>query len=210
MLKPHRFSALEQLCRQKGYQLIAGLDEAGRGPWAGPLVCAAVILKPRVHLPKLNDSKLLTPLTREFLAKKIKAECHYGIGVVSPQAIDRLGLIRACEKAFILAVRKLTVIPDYLLVDGNDYFKFPYPFQSIIRGDRRVRSIAAASIIAKVHRDALMKKLAIKFSKYAFEKHKGYGTRLHRKLLEEFGPCKIHRLSYKPLNVSGKVDKVVW
>lgn len=197
--KKPRFLPLERMWKKRGYRVIAGLDEAGRGPWAGPLVCAAVILKPRTRLPGLNDAKLIKPQLREALALKIKAECDYGVGVVSSRVIDRFGLIKACEKAFFKAVLRLSKRVDLLLIDGNDHFQFPYAFQSIIRGDRKVRSIAAASILAKVHRDKLMVKASKEFPNFSFHIHKGYGTKLHQKLLKTFGPSKIHRLSFRPV-----------
>lgn len=199
---PYRFLPLERECRKRGYRLIAGLDEAGRGPWAGPLVCAAVILRTRVHLKGLTDSKLLRPAMRQSFAKKIRSTCDYGIGVVSSKMIDRHGLIKACEKAFLKAIEKLSKKPNFLLVDGNDHFQFPIPFQSIIRGDRRIRSIAAASVLAKVYRDRLMEKLSKKYPQFQFHRHKGYGTRLHAKLLRKFGPTKIHRFSFQPVALS--------
>lgn len=196
--KRHRFLPLEGLLRRRGYR-VAGLDEAGRGPWAGPLVCAAAVLKPRIKLPGLTDAKLLTPRKREELFEKILKKCDTGIGIVQAEEIDTLGLIKACEKAFLRATRRLKRKPNFLIVDGNDHFVFPIPFQSIIRGDRRIRSVAAASVLAKVIRDKLMMRLASRYPHYAFERHKGYGTRLHRRLLLRFGPCKIHRRSFRPV-----------
>lgn len=194
-----RFLPLERDFGRKGFRVVAGLDEAGRGPWAGPLVCAAVTLKPRIRLPGLTDAKLLTPSTRAFLAKKIQASCDFGIGVVGPEVIDTRGLIKACELGFKRAIANLRKNPDFLLIDGNDHFLFDQAFCSIIRGDRRIRSIAAASVIAKVTRDKLILRLAKRYPNYAFEKHKGYGTRLHRELLGQYGPCEIHRKTYKPI-----------
>ncbi len=197
-----RFDPFEKKAKERGYRVIAGLDEAGRGPWAGPLVCAAVILRPGLKLPGLTDSKLLTRSSREFLFKLIIEKCEYGIGIVSSKIIDCNGLIKACETAFKKAVQNLPRLPDFLLVDGNDHFKFDYPFKSIIRGDRRSRSIAAASVIAKVHRDRLMRSLARKYPHFHFDKHKGYGTRLHARLLRLHGPTKIHRFSFRPMRAT--------
>ena len=179
--------------------IIAGLDEAGRGPWAGPVVAAAVILPPRIHLPNLGDSKKLSSTQREQLYEKIIQKAHFGIGKVSNKEVDRLGLIKATNKAFARAVKALPVKPEHLLIDGRDRFTFSIPFTSIIRGDQKIRAIMAASIIAKVTRDRIMIKYAQQYPKYQFQRHKGYGTKHHQKALKKNGITPLHRKSYLPV-----------
>jgi len=179
---------------------VAGVDEAGRGPWAGPLFAAAVILKPRQKLPGLNDSKKLSPKQREILHTKIIKNCiSYGVGEVSNEFIDRYGLTKAVQEANLKAIKKLNPQPNVVLFDGRDKQTTNIPHKTIIRGDSLIREIMAASVIAKVERDRKMLKLSIKYPNYGFEKHFGYGTRLHRDLLERFKPCAIHRKSYTPV-----------
>ena len=180
-------------------EIIAGLDEAGRGSWAGPVVAAAVILPKGTRLPGLTDSKLLTQEKRESLFKKIIKSCDYGIGVALHEEVDQFGLIHATFRAFQRALEKLKTQPDHLLVDGRDRLKFEIPHTSIIRGDLTERVISAASVLAKVERDRLMLEFHRKYPQYEFAQHKGYGTERHQQLLREHGPSPIHRLSYAPL-----------
>lgn len=175
------------------------MDESGRGSWAGPVVAAAVILPKRLHLPGLNDSKLVAPERRKILYKKITRCCPYGIGIASHHEVDEEGLLRATFLAFQRALNNLTLKPHHLLIDGRDKFFFKIPHTSIIRGDRKVRCISAASIIAKVVRDALMLAYSKQYPFYGFNRHKGYGTVLHWRTLSVFGPSQLHRKSYKPL-----------
>ena len=197
-------------------QIIAGIDEAGRGPLAGPVVAAACILRCEVfrrrksfkawspfrRIPKndciLADSKALEEEQRENSYKWIVANCAYGIGMASAKDIDTMGILRATEQAMREAVTMLerTMTPDLLLVDGKDAFSFPHPHRSIIRGDGKEPCIAAASIIAKVTRDRLMKAEAAKFPHFGFDQHKGYGTPQHQKALREHGMCELHRRSF--------------
>lgn len=179
--------------------LIAGCDEAGRGPWAGPVVAAAVILPPRIKLPNLNDSKKIPEPTRDKLFSLITAKCEYGIGIVSHTQIDQLGLTRATELAHQTAVANLPTNPDYILIDGRDKFTFPHPHTSIVKGDSKLRCIAAASILAKVTRDRIMTEYDKQFPQFQFASHKGYGTRAHQTVLNEHGPCEIHRKSFSPI-----------
>lgn len=179
--------------------VIAGMDEAGRGSWAGPVVAAAVILPEKIKLPGLNDSKLLTAARREQLFKKITATCDYGVGSASHEEVDQFGLLHATFLAFKRALEALPAKPEHLWVDGRDHFQFEVPHTSVIRGDSIYRCIAAASIIAKVTRDQLMVEWAGLHPHYGFEEHKGYGTRRHQKALLERGPCPIHRKTYAPL-----------
>lgn len=196
----------EEHLREKGFKVICGLDEVGRGAWAGPLVAAAVILNKRYY--KLRDSKLLKSKDREKLSKKIKRSCVWGIGEVTVKEIDKLKLTKATQLAFKRAVKSLRIKPDFILSDG---FKFlsPIPCRSIIKGDMTCLSISAASIIAKVHRDKLMRALDKKIKGYYFSKHKGYGTKLHQRRLKKLGPSTHHRKSYRPINrLTNKKNKI--
>jgi ribonuclease HII len=183
--------------RQCGYQMIAGIDEAGRGPLAGPVVAAAVILPPDYRHPEINDSKQLTPGKRERLHEVIKADAlAVGLGVVEASVIDRMNILQATLMAMRDAVLDLSLFPDYLLIDGKNRIDIPTPQETIIRGDARSISIAAASIIAKVSRDRIMEIYHRQFPQYNFLKNKGYGTGEHREAIRRCGPCKIHRLSF--------------
>lgn len=182
--------------RRKRHKIVAGLDEAGRGPFAGPVVCSAVVFRKRIKLPGLTDSKLLSVKKREEFFKKIIENAYVGIGKASNLEIDRYGLIKACEIGFKRALKKLGIKPHFLLIDGNDKFNFKIPFKTIIRGDRKVRAISAASVIAKVYRDGLMRRFALRYPQYKFDIHKGYGTRMHGSLIRKHGLCRIHRKSF--------------
>ncbi len=191
-----------------GEKNIIGIDEAGRGPLAGPVVAAAVLLSLDRKLPrncfKFNDSKKLTAAEREELYEVVKENAlATGIGIVSAQEIDEINILRATMKAMTLAVRKLEesfegLKPEILLIDGN-YFKttLSYPFRTIIDGDALSPSIAAASIIAKVTRDRIMREMHEEYPQYNFKQNKGYGTREHRKAIKEHGQCLEHRKSFK-------------
>lgn len=179
--------------------IVAGMDEAGRGSWAGPVVAAAVILPQGIRLGGLNDSKLLSPQKREELFEKITAVCPYGIGHASQEEVDEWGLLKATYYAFKRALESLPVTPDHIVIDGKDSFSFPIPHESIIRGDQKIRCIAAASIVAKVTRDHLMEGYGKQFPGYGFEIHKGYGTQGHQEALNKLGVSSIHRQSYQPI-----------
>lgn len=169
--------------------LIAVIDEVGRGPLAGPLVSAGVILKPKQKLPGLNDSKKLTPLARERLYEKIIKNCiSFGIAEISPRFIDQFGLTKAVQKVNCLVVENMKIKPDFILIDGRDKQTIKIPHQTIIKGDTFIREIMAASIIAKVYRDRIMVNLAKKYPNYRFDLHKGYGTRLHQQLIKKHKP----------------------
>ena len=180
-------------------KIIAGMDEAGRGPWAGPVIAAAVILPHRIKLPGLTDSKKLTKAQRETLFNLIRSKAWYGVGMASNQEIDKNGLIPATNLAFLRALNALTIKPDHLLIDGRDKWKLPIPYETIIKGDTKIRAISAASIIAKVTRDGLMERFALEYPQYKFERHKGYGTRLHAEALSKHGVSLLHRKSYQPV-----------
>ncbi|MBU2523944.1 ribonuclease HII [Patescibacteria group bacterium] len=174
--------------------LIAGLDEVGRGCLAGPLVTAAVILPRGVRLKGLNDSKQISAGRREELSELITKKCDFGIGLVSPKLIDDIGIIRANNLAFLIAINNLKQTPQKLLVDGNDRLILPYPHETIIKGDSKIRCIMAASIVAKVARDRMMAgKYEGMLPEYGFRRHKGYGTLEHRNNIEKHGMSAIHR-----------------
>ncbi len=181
------------------YPIIAGLDEAGRGPLAGPVVAAAVIL-PNIDLSYLgiNDSKKLSEAKRENVFDKIiNIAIDYGIGVVGVEDIDRINILQATQKAFKLAIENMKTKPDFLLIDGNYYRNEGYEFKCIVKGDTKSLSIAAASIIAKVTRDRWMKEIADKmYPEYEFFSHKGYATKKHFELIKKNGISDIHRKSF--------------
>lgn len=188
----------------QGYRRVAGLDEAGRGAWAGPVVAAAVMLPadPGVaeRLAGVTDSKLLTPRQREAFWLLVRAQAtSIGIGVVPAARIDAIGILPATKQAMMEAVAALEPGPDYLLIDHLRLSRLPTPQRSLTRGDSRVLSIAAASIIAKVTRDRRMMELATIYPQYGFDRHKGYGTDAHRLALHHHGPCPEHRSSFRPV-----------
>jgi len=188
----------EEETRARGFQIIAGVDEAGRGPLAGPVVAAAVIL-PRIQkLEGVTDSKLLTPTQREAAYGLIREKAvAVGVGIVEAEEIDRLNILQASRKAMQLAVCHLFLFPDFLLVDGIHAINLSLPQQAIPQGDRRCLSVAAASIIAKVCRDRLMLIYHEEFPEYNFAQHKGYATPEHLQALRQYGYCPIHRRSFK-------------
>jgi len=178
---------------------ICGIDEAGRGPLAGPVVAAAVIL-PKKGRPKgLDDSKQLTAEAREDLAEKIRACAIVGVGVASVEEIDQFNILRASHIAMRRAFDALSTVPVAALVDGNMAPDLPCPVEWVIDGDVIVPLVSAASIIAKVERDRMMNALCHEYPGYAFSKHKGYATPEHQRALAELGPCAIHRKSFKPV-----------
>lgn len=175
------------------------MDEAGRGPLAGPVVAAACILPARTKLPQfIQDSKILSPETREEAFAWVQEHCHVGMGFSSAAFIDAKGILPATERAMQQAVNMLahSVKPTYLLVDGRDTFWFDYPHTSIIDGDALERCISAASIVAKVSRDHMMRQMDLMYPGYGFAQHKGYGTEMHYAMLQKSGPCAIHRRSF--------------
>ncbi len=180
----------------KGYTCVCGVDEAGRGPLAGP-VCAAAVVLPKGHIISgVNDSKKLTEKKREALFDVIKEEAvAYSIATASEKEIDELNILQATYLAMKRAVEGLG-IANYAMIDGNRIPPLDIPAECIIKGDGKSMSIAAASILAKVTRDRYMLEMAEKYPQYQFEKHKGYGTKLHYQMLDEFGPCELHRQSF--------------
>jgi ribonuclease HII len=189
----------KELCKN-GYQGIAGLDEAGRGAWAGPVVAAAVILPAKFKIKGLNDSKLLSPQKREELFVVInRSALAVGVGIISEKIIDNEGIIGATRRAFLEAIEKIKDTADYLLVDGIKIFEHIIPNSFHIKGDRKIASVAAASIVAKVTRDHIMRDYHQKYPLYGFDQHKGYGTASHTRSLDEHGWCDIHRKSFRPI-----------
>lgn len=181
-------------------QWVAGLDEAGRGAWAGPVVAAAVIFKPHTFLPDIDDSKKINPEKREFLFDLICREATaYGIGCVPSSVIDEENILQATVLAMKEAVFSLKTKPNFLLVDGNRGLGLNIPQKTIVRGDSLSLSIGAASILAKVTRDRLMRKLGEEHDQFKFSVHKGYGTRTHREELGKYGLLPCHRLSFEPM-----------
>lgn len=182
----------------QGATLIAGVDEAGRGPLAGPVVAGAVVLRTPDCIPELNDSKLLDHSTRDGLCEQIHAHAlAMGIGVVSSADIDRINIYQATRLAMKMAIMEMSLVPDYLLIDGNMRLDVTIPQKAIVKGDRLSFSIAAASILAKVFRDRLMMELHEQYPQYGFDKHKGYATKAHRDALRRYGPCPIHRTGFR-------------
>lgn len=191
----------EKALLEKGYQYIVGIDEAGRGALAGPVVAAAVVMPiSHIHPRGVKDSKLLTPKRRGELYEEIMKNCHgYSVGVVGPHTIDQINIYQAAKLAMKKAVESIEDIdPDYLLIDAMKV-ETNIPQKAIVRGDATCYSISCASIIAKVTRDRIMKELHEKFPYYSFDQHKGYGTALHLERLKKHGPCRLHRYTYKPV-----------
>lgn len=183
----------------QGYKYVVGIDEAGRGAWAGPVVAAAAILTGREKISGLKDSKLLSPLKRQRLFLELKAQVIWGVGIIAPAQIDKYNILIATRMAMKQAVASLSCQPDFALIDAVSIGDLGCRQRAVIKGDRKIMSIAAASIIAKVTRDDLLVKLHCSYPQYGFDVHKGYGTKLHREKLKLFGPCAIHRLSFRPL-----------
>lgn len=193
---------------KRRHAVLAGVDEAGRGPLAGPVVASAVILPEAYNLPGLNDSKKLTPQKRDKLYELISAVAIIGIGVVGEKEIDTLNIYQATRRAMTEAVKALSKAPVFLLIDGNMTLDLPIEQKAVVRGDQKSASVAAASIMAKVYRDRWMKTLDEKHPGYFFEKHKGYGTRLHLERLRELGPSPVHRRSFAPVALYSSGDRV--
>lgn len=180
--------------------LLAGVDEAGRGPLAGPVCAAAVILDPKRPIEGLADSKKLSAKKREALAPLIRERAlAWAVAWAEPEEIDRVNILRATMNAMRRAVEGLQVAPDCVWVDGNRLPDLPYPAEAIVKGDAKVPAISAASILAKTARDAKMREYAEEYPEYGFERHAGYGTKEHVAALEQFGPTPIHRKTFEPV-----------
>ncbi len=180
--------------------IVAGVDEVGRGPWAGPVVAAAVVLRPDTPLDGIADSKKLSPVQRRALAARLHETADVSIAAASVEEIDSLNILEATGLAMIRAVTGLSVAPDHVLIDGNRIPKdCRWPATAVIGGDGRSASIAAASICAKVYRDDLMARLDATYPGYGWARNAGYGTREHREALNRLGPCPEHRKSFRPI-----------
>ncbi|MDP3939958.1 MAG: ribonuclease HII [Deltaproteobacteria bacterium] len=186
----------ERYYARRGFSRVAGVDEAGRGPLAGPVVAAAVILDPSRPIEGIDDSKRLPEPVREALFVRITATCAWGVGVVEPADIDRMNILQASLEAMRLAVGELPERPDCLLIDGRDGIGLALFQRPIVGGDGRSISIGAASIVAKVTRDRIMRALHARWPRYNFARHKGYPTPEHRAALRNFGPCPAHRRTF--------------
>ena len=186
----------------RGFSRVAGVDEAGRGPLAGPVAAAAVILPLTFSCPLLDDSKKLTKRRREILYAEItgNSDVVWAVALVGPEEIDQINILRATYKAMALALGSLAETPDIALVDGLPAKDLPVPHEALVKGDGLSLSIAAASVIAKVTRDRFMEKIDFEFPAYGFAKHQGYGTRQHLEALRKHGPCRHHRRSFQPVS----------
>jgi ribonuclease HII len=182
--------------------MIIGVDEVGRGSWAGPVCVAAVAWPDGAIVPGLNDSKQVAAHKREAMSAAIRGiAAGIGIGWVAAQVVDKIGIAKALQTAAQCAVAELGPTDTRIVVDGRDHLLGDWPAEYIIKADCTIPAVMAASIVAKVARDTYMKRLDILFSDYQFGKHVGYGTKLHRELIAQFGPCEHHRLSYAPLRI---------
>lgn len=198
-----QMSQYEQSLRSQGFQFIAGIDEVGRGPLAGPVVAGAVILPEGFYLEGLNDSKQVPESRRESFYHFIMQEAvSTGIGILHSEEIDRWNIYESTKKAMLAAIMNLDVTPDHLLIDAME-LAVPMPQLSIIKGDAKSISISAASIIAKVTRDRMMREYAIKYPQYDFENNMGYGTARHLEALNTYGPTPWHRRSFSPVREAG-------
>lgn len=199
------FSNLEKKAFKDGFKIIAGVDEAGRGCLAGPVSAAIVTAKSCddfSFVEKIRDSKQLSAKRREEIFEEIIKEpgIEWKVSFIEPQVIDKINILEATKLAWKCCLEKLKYQPDLLLIDGNQEIKgLKIKQKAIINGDQEVLLISLASIVAKVSRDRLMKKLSLKYPEYNFEQHKGYGTKLHLEKIKKFGPCEIHRKSFKPI-----------
>ena len=188
---------LEQLCTDRGYKLVCGVDEAGRGPLSGPVFAAAVILPAGLYIERLNDSKKLTPKKRDALFDTICREAvTYGIASASVEEIDEMNILEADLLAMRRAIAMLSPAADFALIDGNCTKEFTLPVASVVKGDAKSCSIAAASILAKVSRDRLCEEHDRLYPEYGFAKHKGYGTAAHMEAIRKYGPCPLHRKTF--------------
>lgn len=193
--------AFESEAWQAGHLLVAGVDEAGRGPLAGPVTTAAVVLPRDFTHPILTDSKKLTPKRREAIYEELmeRSDIEWASDRAEAEEIDRINILKATHTSMARAVAKLAEPPDMVLIDGLSVPDFPFPQKAIVKGDSLSLSIAAASVIAKVQRDRWMIEMAEKYPQYGFERHMGYPTKAHLESLRAHGPCPIHRRSFRPV-----------
>ena len=198
----------ESEAKKQGWRFVVGIDEAGRGPLAGPVVAGAVHLPARFRCPGLNDSKKLSPTQRDHLYEQLTTDRRvmWAVAVVEASEIDELNILVATHTAMRRAVAALAIPPDFALIDGLPVPDFPLPQLALVQGDSISMSIAAASILAKVTRDRLMRAHALTWPGYAFDRHKGYGTAVHLDALHRLGPCPIHRRSFAPVREAGTAE----
>lgn len=197
MKDPEEFFAAETALHGEGYRFVCGVDEAGRGPLAGPVCAAAVILPEHCDLPGLDDSKKLTEKKREALYGLIcERAVSYGIAFASVEEIEEINILSAALLAMNRAIAQLDPAPDLALIDGNTTRDIQVPARAVVGGDGKCACIAAASVLAKVTRDRYMKELAVQYPQYGFDQHKGYGTKAHYEAVEKFGLCPAHRPSF--------------
>lgn len=189
----------ERQAWEAGFARVAGLDEAGRGPLAGPVVAAAVVLPEGFEAAEIGDSKAMSAKARDAMFDYITARAVYGIGIAEPDLIDEINILRATDYAMRAALDAIGAAFDFILVDGRPVPDLPAPSRAIVKGDSLSVSIGAASIIAKVTRDRIMYELDAKYPQYGFAKHKGYGCPMHLRALEQYGPCPCHRKSFRPV-----------
>jgi len=202
-------TTIEEKAHEEGYELIAGVDEAGRGPLAGPVVAAACIIPRGIVIEGVDDSKKLSSEERERLYRLLVShpQIIYSLGILDHHDIDTLNILQATLRAMALAVEGLSIEPDFLLIDGNQKPPTSIPLQTVVQGDSLSQSIAAASILAKRTRDQLMLEYHLQYPEYGFNEHKGYGTKKHLKAIETYGPCPIHRQSFAPIKSCFSFDE---
>lgn len=197
ILRQQKMWEYENKKKENGYKNIAGVDEAGRGPLAGPVFAACVILPEGCVINGINDSKKLSEKKREELFDEItKKAISYSIASVDEKIIDEVNILNATHIAMNKAVETMEILPDFVLIDGNSIKNMTIPHETVVKGDAKSINIAAASILAKVSRDRYICEVAEKYPQYEFEKHKGYGTKVHTDALKKYGPCKIHRRTF--------------
>ena len=195
--RQNEMKIIEDEKKKQGYNLIAGVDEAGRGPLAGPVFAACVILPDDCYIEGINDSKKLSEKKREKLFEEIiNKAISYSIKSVDEKIIDEINILNATHMAMNEAINSMDITPDFVLIDGNSIKNIKIPYQTVVKGDAKSISIAAASILAKVSRDRYICDIANKYPQYFFEKHKGYGTKVHTDALKKYGPCEIHRKTF--------------
>jgi len=205
-----KLTSFEREAGSAGFKAIAGIDEAGRGPLAGPVVAAACIIPHDVYFCHVNDSKQLSPELREKLFAEITSHSavSIGVGIICQKEIDRVNIYQATILAMLKAIEALSMLPDYLLVDGLMFPHPTIPCRKIIKGDTLSQSIAAASVIAKVTRDRIMTDYDVEWPQYGFKQHKGYATRQHLAAIKEHGPCPLHRLSFEPIKETKDAEQL--
>ncbi|ADQ40474.1 Ribonuclease H [Caldicellulosiruptor acetigenus I77R1B] len=197
LLEDENYFEIEEKLLNEGYRFICGVDEAGRGPLAGPVFAAAVVMDRKKIIEGVRDSKKLTPKKREKLFDEIiKESIAYSVAMVDSKIIDEININNATFLAMKNAIENLKIEPDIVLVDGYEIPNLSFNQMAIIKGDRKSYSIACASILAKVSRDRYIVEISSKYPVYKFEKHKGYGTKEHIEILQKYGPCEIHRISF--------------